>query len=295
MDYKIKISIIIPVYNVAKYLSKCLESLSNQTLKDIEILCVDDHSTDNSLEILNDFASKDSRIKIINLENNQGQGFARNKALEEAKGEFIGFVDSDDYVDLNYFEELYNSAKQASVDIAVASILKHKKHYRKYNVYYAKKLKATTIQDKIKLCGDTKQFFFYAWNKIYKTEFLRKNNIKFAQGQIYEDVIFAIKALFYSDSVISVPNTNYNYIQHNNSTVKHKDSSGKKVRDLIKAYTELQDFCKTNEIKLPERLNYYSSEWKNPFIKTYIGKYYTKDTLFGIIQIHKRESINEFL
>ncbi len=105
-----KVSIIVPVYNTEKYLRKCLISLVNQTLHDIEIICVNDGSTDNSLAVLNEFAKKDARIKVIDKEN-EGQSAARNLAIQQAQGEFLGFVDSDDWVDLKYFEELYNTAK----------------------------------------------------------------------------------------------------------------------------------------------------------------------------------------
>ena len=103
----VDVSIIVPVYNTEEYLQKCLDSLTNQTLKNIELICVNDGSTDNSLKILQDNAIKDDRIKIINQENKK-QGAARNAGMQVATGEYIGFVDSDDYVDLYYFERLVN-------------------------------------------------------------------------------------------------------------------------------------------------------------------------------------------
>lgn len=110
-----KVSIIIPVYNTEMYLVRCLNSAINQTLTDIEIICINDASTDNSLNILEEYKNKDSRIKIINLKENHGVGYGRNQALKIATGEFIGFIDSDDYIDLQYFEELYSYSK--SMDI----------------------------------------------------------------------------------------------------------------------------------------------------------------------------------
>ena len=111
----IKVSIIVPVYNTEKYLSRCLDSIINQTLKEIEIICINDGSTDKSFEILTEYAKKDKRIVIINFEQNHGVSFARNKALEIAKGHYIGFVDSDDYVDLKYYEELYSYSKNYDI------------------------------------------------------------------------------------------------------------------------------------------------------------------------------------
>ena len=279
-----KLSIIVPVYNVEKYLPKCLESLIKQTLKDIEIICVNDGSMDNSLAILKEFASKDSRIRIID---NQHQGVAktRNTGIEQSTGEYIGFVDSDDYIDIDFFEKLYNSATKSNSDIAIASILKHKNFFNIYNAKYTKEETAITIQDKIKLCEDKKHFFFYAWNKIYHSGFIKENNIKFSEGQIYEDVMFAIKALYYSNKIISVYGTKYHYIEHENSLTKSKDKTGEKEQDLVKAYSELQEFCNSKNIEIPERLNYYTKENFGFILNLYKGKYQSKIQLFNIFTI----------
>ena len=279
-----KLSIIVPVYNVEKYLPKCLESLIKQTLKDIEIICVNDGSVDNSLAILKEFASKDSRIRIID---NQHQGVAktRNTGIEQSTGEYIGFVDSDDYIDIDFFEKLYNSATKSNSDIAIASILKHKNFFNIYNAKYTKEETAITIQDKIKLCEDKKHFFFYAWNKIYHSGFIKENNIKFSEGQIYEDVMFAIKALYYSNKIISVYGTKYHYIEHENSLTKYKDKTGEKEHDLIKAYSELQEFCNSKNIEISERLNYYTKENFGFILNLYKGKYQSKIQLFNIFTI----------
>lgn len=267
-----------------KYLPKCLESLIKQTLKDIEIICVNDGSMDNSLAILKEFASKDSRIKIID---NQHQGVAktRNTGIEQSTGEYIGFVDSDDYIDIDFFEKLYNSATKSNSDIAIASILKHKKFFNIYNAKYTKEEIAITIQDKIKLCEDKKHFFFYAWNKIYHSGFIKENNIKFSEGQIYEDVMFAIKALYYSNKIISVYGTKYHYIEHEDSLTKYKDKTGEKEQDLVKAYSELQEFCNSKNIEIPERLNYYTKENFGFILNLYKGKYQSKIQLFNIFTI----------
>ena len=107
----IKISIIIPVYNSAKYLRKCLNSIINQTFDNIEIICINDGSTDNSLSIINEYAKIDSRIKVYTIEN-KGVSAARNYGILVATGEYIGFVDSDDYIDLNYYEEMMKQIKE---------------------------------------------------------------------------------------------------------------------------------------------------------------------------------------
>ena len=114
----IKVSILVPVYNTSEYLRKCLDTLVGQTLKEIEIICVNDGSTDNSLEILEQYAARDARVVIVNKPNG-GLPSARNAGIDNAKGEYLGFVDSDDYVELNMFERLYNTAKKKNSEVVV--------------------------------------------------------------------------------------------------------------------------------------------------------------------------------
>ena len=117
------ISVIVPIYNVEPYLSQCLDSIISQTLADIEIICVNDGSTDNSLQILQKYAAQDNRIKIIN-QPNQGLSAARNSGIDVATGEFIGFVDSDDYIAPDFYETLYTVAKKYKANIAASNIIK---------------------------------------------------------------------------------------------------------------------------------------------------------------------------
>lgn len=116
-----KVSIIVPVYNTEAYLERCLKSLVNQTLKDIEIICIDDGSKDNSVAILKKYSQLDKRIKIIEQEN-LGVSVARNNGLKLATGEYIGFVDSNDWIDLDFYEKLYNAAKKYDADISACGI-----------------------------------------------------------------------------------------------------------------------------------------------------------------------------
>ena len=115
-----QISVIVPIYNVEKYLAKCIDSIINQTLTNIEIILVNDGSTDNSRKIIDKYDKKDSRIKVIHKKNG-GQGSARNAGLDIAKGEYIGFVDSDDWIDSNMYENLYNAAISNNADIVVCN------------------------------------------------------------------------------------------------------------------------------------------------------------------------------
>lgn len=281
---QIKVSVIVPVYNVEKYLGKCIDSLLSQTLKDIEFIFVNDGSTDNSLQILEEYAKKDNRIKILSQEHSM-LGNARNNGLRIAQGEFIGFVDSDDYTDCDFYEKLYTAAISNNADIATASILKHKLKYDKYIIENKKIRLANSITDKIKLCSDKTNRFFHCWNKIYKNTLIKEHNIKFTEHRLHEDVEFAIKAIFYANKIVSVPKIKYHYVQNPNSICKSKEFKSQRENDRTFVYKEMQIFSKNNDIPLPERVNYYKTLWINPFCKTYVGVYKTKYMLCGLIQI----------
>lgn len=281
---KPKVSIIIPAYNTEKYIFKCLLSLVCQSLKDIEIIVVNDGSTDNTPAIINEFIDNDARIKIVSQENKK-QGAARNTGLQVAQGEYIAFVDSDDWLDLNYIENLYSTAKKHDADIVTTNLYKHKKVYNKFNVKYNKEIIATTTKDKIKLCEDRNHRFFYVINKLYKKEFLDKIGIKFSENKYFEDVIFSAKTIFYANKIVSCPSTRYHYNENTSSTVNSNKNSEKKQQDKIDAYLELHKFAKENSIKLPERVNYSEKYWSGIF-KIYKGYFKTKILLCGIIPIY---------
>ena len=164
-----KISVILPVYNVEKYLSECLDSIVNQTLKEIEIICVNDGSTDNSFTILKEYASKDNRIKIIDKEN-EGQGYARKLGLDNASGEYILFCDSDDYyAELTAFEELYNYIEKVKIDVVIFNHYRENKlkGYRENRVDKYPKIEKFSYLDIDNLFF----FFFFLWLKLYLCNF----------------------------------------------------------------------------------------------------------------------------
>lgn len=279
-----KVSVIVPAYNVEDYIQNCLQSLISQTLTDIEIIIIDDGSTDKTKEIISEFAQNDLRINLI-TQQNQGVSAARNAGMRIATGEYIGFVDSDDWIDPDFYEKLYEAAKRHDADVSVASILKHKKNYQKYNVHYNDSKCANTIQEKIKISENKNRRFFYVWNRIYRTSLIRNNNLTFPEGRLLEDIKFSMHAIYYANRIVSVPKVKYHYVERSNSIIKSKDKTGKKRNDHIIAYVELQEFAKKHNIKLPERLNYVGSHWQSLFIKVYEGQYKTKYLLFGILPI----------
>ncbi|MDY4690031.1 MAG: glycosyltransferase family 2 protein [Alphaproteobacteria bacterium] len=214
----VKISVIIPCYNVAKYLEQCLDSVLKQTFQDFEVICVNDGSTDKSLEILQQYAEKDARIKIIDQEN-KGAGAARNKGLDVAQGEYISFVDSDDFIDKDFLQILFNNIEKAQTDISCCNFYKiksdkdiHSKEQNKNsNKLYINSIEALITSNKIS---------YSVWNKLYRASILK--DIKFDENNFYEDWIFIALLFPKIKSVCSISNKLYGYRIRENSVMRSK-------------------------------------------------------------------------
>lgn len=238
----IKVSVIVPVYNTEEYLEKCLQSLVNQTLKGIEIICVNDGSTDNSSKILKQYANNYPQLRILEQQNLK-QGAARNRGVKEAQGEYIGYVDSDDWVDMDYFEKLYLTAKKYDSDIALATNIRIGNGKTKKRLDITKEAIYSSLQNKFDACKQSKNEC--PTNKIYRREFLEKNNITWPEGVYCEDKIYTLKAVYYANSVVTVPGVNYYYYRRNNSTVKNKNHQDKNY-----ARRQVLDFLKEHDAKI---------------------------------------------
>lgn len=245
MSNQVKVSIIIPVYNVEQYISQCLDSLINQTLQEIEIICINDGSKDNSLNILNDYAKKDSRIKIINKKN-EGLSCARNDGLKAASGEYIGYVDSDDWVAEDFYEKLFIAAKKYNADIAAGNIVRCGKLVRKYRIKYEKEELLTDGLEKLKAAQIPK--YNYVWNKIYKRETLLKLDIPFPAGKVYEDIRWSIKVIYYLENLVTVPESNYYYRKNQNSIVSVTKKSEKNMKDGDEAVDIMVQFAQEHNL-----------------------------------------------
>lgn len=190
-----KVSVIIPVYNTEKYLKECLDSIVNQSLEDIEIICIDDGSTDNSLEILREYAENDSRFKIFSQENN-GQGSARNYGLDVAKGEYIYFMDSDDFIELNTLSDCYNEANKNNLDFLMFQLINYdesKKSLYHDNDYDMPNV-GDLVADNVFSYADLNHLIFQVAvspvNKLYSKKFLDDINVRFPEDVIFEDNVF---------------------------------------------------------------------------------------------------------
>ena len=211
----IKVSVLVPICNVEKYLHQCLASLTNQTLKDIEIICINDGSTDNSLAIIKEFAEKDKRIIIIDKPNS-GYGDSMNRGLEIAQGEYIGIVESDDFADADMFEQLYRLTQRGNIDIVRSN----------YYEYWDGKGDAVSFRADIRNYGkiidltQEKELLLIPaaiWSAIYRKDFLMKNEIRFlpTPGASYQDTSFFIKTLFMAKKLLYTENRYLHYRQDN--------------------------------------------------------------------------------
>lgn len=229
-----KVSIIVPVYNTAAYLRKCLDSLINQTLSNIEIIVVNDGSTDNSQIIIDEYSKFSKKIKAYQKENG-GLSDARNFGMKYATGEYLGFVDSDDYVELDMYEKMYNLAQKNNYDLVTCDfkwIYPNKERIDHQNENVSKDMLMLNIR--VAVC-----------NKIIKREIITQNKIKFKKGLRYEDILFTYMILPNINKINYIDEPLYNYIQRKNSI---SNTQNEKVRDIFLIFNKLEEYYKKEKI-----------------------------------------------
>ena len=193
------VSVIIPIYNAENYLKQCLDSIVGQTLKDIEIICVDDGSTDGSAEILREYQEKDARITVIRQEN-AGAGAARNKGLDKAKGKYLSFLDADDFFEPDMLEEAYKSAEEDKADYVIFKSGQYNTETDEYNypkwVFQEIHIPPYTPFTYRQLTRNIFRVFVgWAWDKLYSREFVIDNNLRFQEQRTSNDLLFVFSAL----------------------------------------------------------------------------------------------------
>ena len=230
-DEQPALSIIVPVYNTELFLARCMDSLLGQTIKDIEIICIDDKSTDGSLRILREYEKKDNRIKVITQEKNSGVSIARNTGLAVAAGEYIGFVDSDDFVDFDFYEKLYDQAASTDADITKGEALK---------ITHEEKTNFGPSFEQIR--KNKANFGFAFLSAIYKRDFLIENEIYFPLGVIIgEDIVFLTKAAILANKIELVEGVYYRYIRKKDSLDSDMFNI-KKIESIIESENMVIDF-----------------------------------------------------
>lgn len=274
----IKISIIVPVHNTEQYLHRCLLSLINQTIKELEIICVNDASTDNSLSILTEFASKDNRIKIINLKENKKAGGARNAGLNCLTGEYIAFVDSDDWVDCTKYEKLYLKAKEKNSDVVTCQYYNYLSENEVVLVNnFPQFLESETnenINKYILLHG------MRIWTNIYKRELL--NHVRFPENCINEDD--PVGPLLHLNKKISLVNEGLHFYRMDNLSLTRRKNN-----------FDYFDRIETSLLFLSNIQNFYGMDFYLKYIveiEYRFTKMYFTSTVLGAVSKFEHPQIN---
>ncbi len=267
----ILVSVIIPVYNSEKHIDECIQSLIKQSLPEIELIFVDDGSTDNSANIIESYALSDSRIKIIR-QNNKGISGARNVGLTFAKGTYIGFCDNDDVVDIKLFETLYQAAKINRLDIVISKTIlgRDNKKIVKPAIFETDKIfDYQHIQERMIPNLLQSEDLFAVWNKLYNADFLRKFNVRFPDNRdVEEDAAFNIRAFNNAESVLFLDYAGYHFKEHEISESRKfidkdyfKYALQKYQFDYKKHYNLnllQEEVCKYNALRFISRVVYLS-------------------------------------
>jgi len=300
----VKVSVIIPVYNAEKYLNDCLESIINQTLDNIEIICVNDGSFDNSIDILNKYANLDNRVKVISTENN-GQGSARNIALNYATGEFISFVDADDWIESNSYEILYNHAQKYNLDILFFQMINYINSSDKFvetDLYNHKCFINNFKSNQVFSFNDFKNFLFEIpvcpVSKLYRRDFLLNNNLTFPVNIIFEDNLFFYTAIFFTEKMGFLDEHLYYRRRHDESVTQNIT---KKAYDIVIVTNEIlnifQKYGMYNELKM-NIINHVFSMIMEWFFKSpleYCEEFFLKIKDNSIIFTVFREDFQKYL
>lgn len=268
-----KVSVIVPVYNVEEYLSICLDSLVNQTLNEIEIITVNDGSTDQSQIILEEYKKEyPQKIQLLNKKNG-GQGSARNAGLEIATGEYIGFVDSDDYVDFEMFEKMYNAAAQNDADLVTCNYYYiDDRGERKIELYKPKR--------------ETDLFFnpwAAPWNKLYRREVLINNNVRYPELRAYEDTAFYANMIPFVGKIVNLDDPLIYQFYRGTSTMNAKQDQ--RVLLIFDVIDYILDFYKDHNVY----------DMYVEYVEYFCSKILLSSSVLRICQIRNRSLRNEYL
>ncbi len=275
------ISVIVPVYNIEKYVSKCIESILRQTYSNLEIILVDDGSTDNSSNILNIFSRKDNRIKVLRKENG-GLSDARNYGLDRAKGDYIFFIDGDDYISDECIEFLENAIEVYNADISTTQFIRYYEN-EEPNASDGRNMPYTTTKALERLLYQ-KNCTTSAWGKLYKKSLF--DNIRYPKGKICEDLPITYKLFARANKVVIGKSKHYFYLQRENSIIYSKFKPAR--ADALKFAKEETDFIKEHFPKLKKAaLNREFME--NVYVYSSIIS--SKDNKYKDILLNVKESI----
>ena len=241
-----KVSVIVTTHNTERYLLKCMDSIFNQTLSDIEIIIADDASTDSTPQIATELAKTHENVLFLPLSTSLGPGGARNKALQQASGEYISFIDSDDWMDLNYLEVMYNKAQQLNADIVTCSLMREYDYITTSPVYKCKYDQDYVLSGEIAFRIMTNEYNYgikflpSALNKIYRKTFLTDNLLTFPEHIFFEDQPFSYSCTLAANRVVCVPQVVYHHYKRSGSIVQSFNQ--KNIDDMMTAYKMIKEY-----------------------------------------------------
>ena len=254
----IKVSILVPIYNVENYLKECIDTIIQQTLTNIEILLLDDGSTDSSKDICDEYAKKDSRIRVIHKQNS-GYGATMNVGIKEAKGEYIGIVESDDKIELNMFEDLY-SCVEKNKNLDVVKSCRHFRYINNKSEICNPNIQQPTLNKVVNIKTNPEILNIngsYIWTSIYNRKFLINNNLYLHEspGACYQDTSFEIITTLYANKIYIIDTPHYHYRLDNPGSSFKSSSKQLKLFDEYKyCYSKLKPNMLTSNIQ--QMLNY---------------------------------------
>lgn len=233
----VKVSVIMSLYNVEFYMRVAIESVLNQTLSDIELICINDGSSDFSLQTAQEYAKKDARVKIITYEESKGQAYARNRGIDIACGKYIGFVDGDDWIESTMLEKLYENAEKNEAEVTCCSAALYNELTQECdfkNAYYNMSLMPSDLDNRVFSHEDTKNLLtgcinVALWNKLYRLDFMNENKIRFPEFFIYEDMPFFYEVWFKAKRITLIRDCCYYYRVNRSGSTMSK--IGNKVLD----------------------------------------------------------------
>ncbi len=281
-----KVSVIVPCYNAEQFLTRCLDSLVNQTLEGIEIICVNDASPDNGIAILRDYETRYPNVVVIDLKENVRQGGARNRGIEIARGEYIGFVDADDWVDLQMFEKLYNKAKETKVEVVSCD-------YEIVN--QLGRIQLGKLPDRSDIYGtiteQTRPEVILTTGsiccKLIRRDLLERNHLRFPEQIFYEDNCFNTILGVVLETYAHLPQSLYYYFDNSDSTTRKRNSM--RIADRFKSLDLQLDYMQSKglELKYASVINYIVIRTLFNTVTSYLGTSDEPDRKV-LYEVHKR-------
>ena len=245
------LSVIIPVYNAEKHLRRCLDSICRQTYKNLEIICVNDGSTDHSLEILQEYAANDSRFIILNQENT-GQATARNRAIAASKGEWLTGIDADDYIELDTYSHCFNNLSKCKEEVPMIVF--------GYSIEYAetgKTVRTEPLPVRGLVAPTTRTIYAtrcYFWNKLWRADLLRDSQVSFPEGMWFEDVAIFYQIAPYLSKILYLPEQKYHYLRYeggNSSIDQLSEYNPRNIERIVAADIALKRY---SQVPLPPHM-----------------------------------------